>query len=391
MSLKEPERAIRGRIPVTLVTGFLGSGKTSLINAALHAPEMARTVVVVNEFGEVGLDHQLIARSNDAVIVLENGCLCCTVRSDLVSTLNSLYHSRQRGEIPAFENVVIETSGLAEPGPILQAFLSEPTLDGVYRVANVVTLVDAVNWRSTWEAHDEAVRQVAFADDIVLTKLDLVATGSDAAEQQLRSDFAKLNPTARIEAVDHASAAVAALFTKPGFDATNPRADPLHWLALSAHQGHADHENHEHGDADECAHDHDHVHSTHLREKGVESFVLLRNDPLSREELRFLLDGIAQNLGPGLLRVKGLVNIREEPGRPAVIQGAQHLLHTMTWLERWPDSDERTRIIFITQGIVRTKLKDVIDLLDRMSARTFKARERGRLAQQAPRAPSTEE
>lgn len=379
--------AARGRIPVTLVTGFLGSGKTSLINMALHAPEMARTVVVVNEFGEVGLDHKLVARSNDAVVVLENGCLCCTIRSDLVSTLNSLYHSRQRGDIPAFENVVIETSGLAEPGPVLQAFLSEPTLDGLYRVASVVTLVDAINWRSTCEAHDEAVRQVAFADQILLTKLDLVDTDSGEVERQLRADLAKLNPTANIDVLDRNSASVAKLFTATGFDAANPRANPVPWLALAAHQGHADHEDHDHGEGDECEHDH----STHLREKGVESFVLLRNDPLSREELQFLLEGITQNLGPGLLRVKGLVNIREEPGRPAVIQGAQHLLHTMTWLERWPDADERTRVVFITQGIVRTMLKDVIEVLDRMSIRTFKARERGRLAQQAPRALEAKE
>lgn len=383
MESNEREQAGRGRIPVTLVTGFLGCGKTSLINAALHAPEMARTVVVVNEFGEVGLDHNLMARSDDAVIVLENGCLCCTVRSDLVGTLNSLYHSRQRGEISAFENVVIETSGLAEPRPILQAFLSEPTLDGLYRVANVVTLVDAVNWRDTFEAHDEAVRQVAFADHILLTKLDLVAGDAEAAEQLLRAELAKLNRAAQIEVVGQALSGIVALFTQSGFDPANPRANPLSWLALSAHQEHAEH-HHEDG----C--DHDHGPSNHLRDKGVESFVLLRDEPLSRLELQFLLDGITQNLGPGLLRVKGLVNIKEEPGRPAVIQGAQHLLHTMTWLERWPDSDERTRIVFITQGIVRARLKDMIDVLDRMSARTFKARERGRLAQLERQPPATE-
>ena len=140
---------------MTLVTGFLGSGKTTLINAALRSPELAKTVVVVNEFGEVGLDHQLFATSSDSVVVLENGCLCCTVRSDLIGTLNSLYHARQAGEIPAFDNVVIETSGLAEPGPVLQAFLSEPTLDGLYCVASVLTLVDAVNWPGTSEAHEE--------------------------------------------------------------------------------------------------------------------------------------------------------------------------------------------------------------------------------------------
>ena len=169
-----PRVEARPRTLVTLVTGFLGSGKTTLINAALRSPELAKTVVVVNEFGEVGLDHQLFASSSDSVVVLENGCLCCTVRSDLVGTLNSLYHARQAGEIPDFDNVVIETSGLAEPAPILQAFLSEPTLDGLYRVASVLTLVDAVNWSRTAEAHEEAVRQVALADQIRITKLDMV-------------------------------------------------------------------------------------------------------------------------------------------------------------------------------------------------------------------------
>jgi G3E family GTPase len=172
MSSDSARTETKTRIPVTLVTGFLGSGKTTFINAALRSPELAKTVVVVNEFGEVGLDHQLFASSSDSVVVLENGCLCCTVRSDLVGTLNSLYYARQASEIPSFDNVVIETSGLAEPGAVLQAFLSEPTLDGLYRIAGVVTLVDAVNWRGTAETHDEAVRQVALADQIRITKLE---------------------------------------------------------------------------------------------------------------------------------------------------------------------------------------------------------------------------
>ncbi len=355
------------RIPVTLVTGFLGSGKTTLINAALRAPELSKTVVVVNEFGEVGLDHQLYASSNDAVIVLEIGCLCCTVKSDLVSTLNSLYHSRAAGDIPTFDNVVIETSGLAEPAPVMQAFLSEPTLDGLYRVASVVTVVDAVNWAETSANHDEAVRQVALAEHILISKLDLADAG---AEARIRADLARINPVAKIEKVDLSTAAVARLLTTPGFDAANPAANPLPWLSLEAYQAQAEHVHDEH-----CGHD-------HLHDKGVESFVLVRDQPLSREELQFLLDGITQNLGPSLLRVKGLVNVAEEPGRPAVIQGAQHLLHTMSWLAKWPDADERTRVVFITQGIVQSKLKEMIELLDRMSARTFKARERGRLARE---------
>ena len=201
---------------MTLVTGFLGSGKTTLINAALRSPELARTVVVVNEFGEVGLDHQLIASSSDSVVVLENGCLCCTVRSDLVGTLNSLYHARQAGEIAAFDNVVIETSGLADPGPVLQAFLSEPTLDGLYRVASVVTLVDAVNWAGTSEAHEESVRQVALADQIRITKRDLVAGDGQNRLSRIRLDLRRINPSAEIAEVDSSSAAVAKLLTVIG-------------------------------------------------------------------------------------------------------------------------------------------------------------------------------
>src|ERR1700722_10500589 len=383
MSGESPSADSQSRIPVTLVTGFLGSGKTTLINAALRSPELAKTVVVVNEFGEIGLDHKLFARSSDSVVVLENGCLCCTVRSDLVGTLNSLFYSRQAGEIPFFDNVVIETSGLAEPGPVLQAFLSEPTLDGLYRVASVLTLVDAVNWRDTSGKHDESVRQVALADKIRITKLDLAGGDRDEAEEGICRELRRVNPSAEIGLVDWTSALVAKLLTSGGFDAADPKADPRPWLSVEAHlaSAEADACGHDHHGHDHSHHEHEtHSYSNHLSDKAIESFVLTREAPLSRDELQFLLDGIAQNLGSGLLRVKGLVNIAEEPGRPAVIQGAQHLLHTMTCLDQWPDSDHRTRVVFITQGIPRANLRDVIDLLDRVSSRTFKARAKGRQA-----------
>jgi G3E family GTPase len=387
MSTENLRTEDKSRIPVTLVTGFLGSGKTTFINVALRSPELAKTVVVVNEFGEVGLDHKLFASSSDSVVVLENGCLCCTVRSDLVGTLNSLYHGRQAGELPEFDNIVIETSGLAEPGAVLQAFLSEPTLDGLFRVASVLTLVDAVNWRGTAESHDEAVRQVALAEQIRISKLDLV-DAKDISASRLLLELRQINPSAEIAEVDWSSAAVAKLLTSPGFDSSDPRADPRPWLDVQAYQKSA------HDDG--CRHDHDHDHGdyhqrkrhshNHLEGRGIENFVLTRESPLSRAESQFLLEGIAQNLGAGLLRVKGLINIAEEPGRPAVIQGAQHLLHTMTWLDRWPDDDHRTRVVFITQGIARESLRDIIDLLDRVSSRTFKARARGQQAQEAAKA-----
>jgi G3E family GTPase len=369
-------RDLKRRIPVTLVTGFLGSGKTTLINAALRSPDLSRTIVVVNEFGEIGLDQKLFARSSDAVVILENGCLCCTVRGDLVGTLNSLFHSRQAGEMPWFDNVVIETSGLAEPGPVLQAFLSEPTLDGLYRVASVVTVVDAVNWADTAQEHDESVRQVALADQIRITKLDLLGNQREA-EARIGADLRLINPSATIAAVDLSPEAVARLLTSKGFDAADPSADPRSWLDLAAHERTGDHHDHDH-DQDDPGHDHHHHRRQHLEGKGIESFVLTREHPLSRDEAQFLLDGIASNLGTGFLRVKGLVNIAEEPGRPAVIQGAQHLLHTMTWLERWPDDDHRTRVVFITQGIPKSDLKEIVDLLDRVSARTFRARANAR-------------
>jgi G3E family GTPase len=395
MSGERHSAGSQSRIPVTLVTGFLGSGKTTLINAALRSPELAKTVVVVNEFGEIGLDHKLFAKSSDSVVVLENGCLCCTVRSDLVGTLNSLFHSRQAGEIPFFDNVVIETSGLAEPGPVLQAFLSEPTLDGLYRVASVLTLVDAVNWRGTSEEHDESVRQVALADKIRITKLDLAEGDRDEVDAGIRRELRRVNPSAEIGFVDWTSASVAKLLTSEGFDASDPKADPRPWLSVEAHlasaESHTDACEHGHDGHDHSHHQHEtHSHFNHLRDKAIESFVLTREAPLSRDELQFLFDGIAQNLGSGLLRVKGLINIAEEPGRPAVIQGAQHLLHTMTWLDQWPDSDHRTQVVFITQGIPRADLKDVIDLLDRVSSRTFKARAKGRQASEQSKSAARE-
>lgn len=365
-----------GRIPVRILTGFLGSGKTTVLNRALRSPELGRTLIIINEFGEMSLDHHLAATSDDAVVVLENGCLCCTVRSDLVGTMNALYHDREAGRIPAFDNVVIETSGLAEPGPILQAFLSEPTLDGLYTVAGVVAIVDAVHGPKTWDEHDEAVRQVALADTVLMSKLDL-ADDADR-ERSLRAEIARMNPTAVVSRVDDPALSVGALLSTHGFDPARPDADPRPWLRADALAGRDHAHDHTHCDHPIHDHGHDHDHDRHLRDRGIENFVLVRDEPLTREALQFLLDGIGQNLGANLLRVKGLVNVAEEPGRPAVIQGVQHLLHTMTWLDRWPDGDTRTRIVFITQGVARAHLTEMIELLDRIAARTSRARLKAR-------------
>jgi G3E family GTPase len=359
--------------PVTILTGFLGSGKTTLLNRALRSPAMANTAVVINEFGEVGLDHRLAAQSDDTIMVLENGCLCCTVFGDLVTTLNNLYHAREDGAIPRFDHVVIETSGLADPAPLLQAFLSDPTLAGLYRIGAVVATVDAVNGPGTLDEHVESVRQVALADHIVITKLDLVAPAEvSARETSLTARLRRLNPAAKISRIDAAGFDVGALLRADAFKPGDPKADARAWLNAAAYEQRdaGAHGDHDHNDDD---HDHDHH---HLHDRDIASFCFTRAAPIPREALRLLLDALQRNLGPNLLRVKGIVNVAEEPDRPAVIQGAQHLLHNLTWLERWPDADRTSRIVFITQNFDRAEVEDMIAVLDRVATRTAAARAR---------------
>ena len=358
--------------PVTILTGFLGSGKTTLLNRALRDPAMANTAVVINEFGEVGLDHMLAARSDDTIMVLENGCLCCTVFGDLVTTLNNLYHDREGGEIPRFNHVVIETSGLADPSPLIQAFLSDPTLAGLYRIGTVVATVDAVNGPATLDNHIESVRQVALADHILITKLDLIEEAK--AEAALTARLRRLNPAAQISRIDDPALDVGALLRAAGLGPGGSSADARAWLNAAAYEehnggGHAAGKNHTHQDHA----DHDH-HGLHDRD--IASFCFIREQPIPREALRLLLDALQQNLGPNLLRVKGLVYVAEEPDRPAVIQGAQHLLHNLSWLERWPDADRRSKLVFITQGFDRAEVEDMIAVLDRVATRTAAARAR---------------
>ena len=365
--------------PVTILTGFLGSGKTTLLNRALRDPAMANTAVVINEFGEVGLDQALAAQSDDTIMVLENGCLCCTVFGDLVTTLNNLYHAREDGKIPRFDHVVIETSGLADPAPVIQAFLSDPTLAGLYRIGTVIATLDAVNGRATLDKHVESVRQVALADHILITKLDLIdPEKAHAAEAELTARLRRLNPAAKIARIDDPALDIGALLRTEGLDPSDAKADARAWLNAAAYEAPPaahDHD-HDHAHDGEHAHDHaDHDHH-HLHDRDIASFCFIREAPIPREALRLLLDALQQNLGPNLLRVKAIVHVAEEPDRPAVIQGAQHLLHNLSWLERWPDADRRSRIVFITQGFDRAEVEDMIALLDRVATRTAAARAR---------------
>ena len=244
--------------PVTILTGFLGSGKTTLLNRALRDPAMANTAVVINEFGEISLDHALAARSDDTIMVLENGCLCCTVFGDLVTTLNNLFHAREDGEIPRFDHVVIETSGLADPSPLIQAFLSDPTLAGLYRIGTVVATVDAVNGPETLDNHVELVRQVALADHILITKLDLLPLPTlprergregrgqaKAAEAALTARLRRLNPAATISRIDDPAFNIGGLLRAAGLDPGDAKADVRAWLNAAAYERHDGH-HHDH-------------------------------------------------------------------------------------------------------------------------------------------------
>jgi G3E family GTPase len=290
-------------IQVAIVTGFLGAGKTTLIARLLRDPGMSGTAVIVNEFGEVGLDHELLASSTESVVALPNGCLCCMVRTDLVQALLELDAQRS---MPGrnFGRVLVETSGLADPAPILHALMTDPALAGRFAIAAVTTVVDTGVGAATLARHPEARRQVAFADRLLLAKRDLYAP--DAA---LLGALAALNATAP---VGDAREGAAALF---------------------------------------AAHSHEVRASAAVHGGDVRAITVLRDRPVPGVALTLFLEALAEHCGARLLRLKGLVDLAETPGRPAVVHGVQHIFAPVDWLEAWPSADRRSRIVLIGEGI----------------------------------------
>jgi G3E family GTPase len=322
-------------IPVAVLTGFLGSGKTTLLGRLLRHPDFARTAVIINEFGEVGLDHDLVEVSEESFVELRTGCLCCATRGDLALTLEDLLRRRDAGVVTPFERIAIETSGLADPAPILHTLMSDAGLARRLALAGVVATVDAVNGLAALERYPEAVKQIALADRLVLTKSDL----AQARCADLSARLASLNPSA-----GRLQAAFGDIDPERLFDLGRPAslsasAAPA-WLAFDAHaQARARHE------------------------APISCFAILRQAPLKAMVLTLFLEALAEHCGADLLRLKGIISIAENPDRPALIHGVQHVFHPPVWLDRWPSADRRSRLVCIGRNLEQPWTEALMDAI----------------------------
>ena len=309
-------------LPISVLTGFLGSGKTTFLKRGVSSPEFSDTAVLINEIGEIGLDHYLVETIDGPVLELPGGCLCCAVREDVAASLRALLARRGRGEGPPFRRIIIETTGLADPAPLLFTLGVDPMLEERLRLGRVVTMVDAVAGAATLDRFAEAVRQVAVADRLFVTKTDLAP-----CERGLLDRIEAINANAPCASASDAFDAAAMLFgTEPSI---LPRPN-----VRSAHGAH-----------------------TH----GVAAHAILLPRDGSRLDFARALGGLVRERGEDLLRIKGLMRFSDRSDRPAFIQGAQHTLFPPMWLERWPDEDRRSRLVFIVKDIA------LADILERFS------------------------
>ena len=356
--------AAEQRIPVTVLTGFLGSGKTTLLNKLLRRPELADTAVIINEFGEIGLDHLLVEKSDDeGMVTLNSGCLCCTVRGDLVRTMSELFLKRSRGEVSQFKRMVVETTGLADPAPILHTLMTDPLLASRYRLDGVVTTVDGVNGSSTLDNHEEAIKQAAVADRILLTKVD-IADAPKLAE--LKHRLQHLNPGAPFHVVATGEIDPNAILNAGLYNPESKTADVKKWLQAEAYEGSHDHGHGHHHHGHDHGHDHKHgdsgeqdPHDVNRHDDRIRSFCMTFDEPMSWATVAAAFDALVTYRGPDLLRMKGILNVKDTD-KPVVIHGVQHVFHPPATLDAWPEGDDRkSRVVFITRDIGESTIRKV--------------------------------
>jgi G3E family GTPase len=320
-------------VPVTVLTGFLGAGKTTVLNHLLRQPALSGTAVLVNEFGEIGLDHLLVEKLDENTVLLNAGCLCCTVRGDLSRALAELLPRVAAGEV---RRVVIETTGLADPAPILATLMSDAVAARAYRLDGIVTVVDAVNGMTQLDAQPEAVRQAAVADRLVLSKTDL------ADPPALRERLRRLNPGAPLLAAVHGAVDAATVLHAGLFDPASKIPDVRGWLDAEAY-------------ADG---DHAHHHDLNRHDARIAAFCLTYDVPLHWEGVATWLDMLVATRGESLLRIKGILNVAGQD-RPVALHGVQHLFHPPALLAAWPEGDPRTsRLVFITRDLSRDVIEE---------------------------------